>query len=80
MEKTDHLKPGMVVQLSLDTSFPCCFMQVTEPKPWGAQGFVAMPLNLGEAPGQAYYRANWEQMEMVGMATCVSGVDPEDCQ
>lgn len=63
------LAKGMVVQLSPDVGnpmFACCMMVITEPKTFGAQGYVQ---GLGEAgkPGeQYYYRANWDEMEFVG--------------
>ena len=73
-----ELKPGDVVQISPDTrsAFAGCFLLVTEPKSWGAQGFVAMPQGRGELPGEAYYRAKWEELEYVGHAAWVP-VDQE---
>lgn len=64
------LQEGDVVQLSPATvknpMFAACTMVVTEPKPWGAQGYV-QSLGEGGAPGgEAYYRATWEEMEYVG--------------
>lgn len=41
--------------------FGGCLMVVTEPKSWGAQGYV---VNAGH--GQAYYRVTWEHMEPTG--------------
>ncbi|MGC4002838.1 MAG: hypothetical protein QM811_06790 [Pirellulales bacterium] len=38
-------------------------MTVTEPKPWGAQGYVQSLGENGEIGGQAYYRATWGEME-----------------
>jgi hypothetical protein len=68
------LEVGDVVQLSPDAghAFGGCFAQVTEPKPWGMQGFVAMPLERGKPPGQAFIRVRWEEMEFVGRATWVA--------
>lgn len=66
-----ELREGMVVQLSPDVGnpmFACCMMTITEPKSFGAQGYVQ---SLGEHQkpgGQAYYRAKWEEMEYVGQA------------
>ena len=73
MKATENLKKGMVVQLAPgpDTFFGGCFMMVTEPKSWGAQGFVAIPHKRGEPPGCAYYRAKWEEMELIGAAAFV---------
>lgn len=56
-----------VVQLSPECGkFAGCFMVVTEPKSFGAQGFVQVP-----GQGQAYYRANFEQMDFIGCAAFV---------
>ena len=64
---------GDVVQLSpsLDL-FAACFMVVTEPKSWGAQGYVRVP-----GGGNAYYRAKAEDMELVGKAVWVCADDSE---
>lgn len=75
MEK-DDLKPGFLVQLnpySVDNiMFAGCIMVVTEPKEWGAQGYV-QGLGENQLPGgQAYYRAKWEEMEFVGTAVWVT--------
>jgi hypothetical protein len=66
MQATE-LKEGEIVQLDPERTknpmFAGCFMVVTEPKTWGAQGYVQ---GLGEdmkPGGQAYYRAKWEEME-----------------
>ena len=41
---TKDLKPGDVVQIDIPgTAFHECFMIVTEPKTWGAQGMVKVP-------------------------------------
>lgn len=55
---------GDVVQLNpkLD-KFGGCFMIVTEPKSWGAQGYVTVP-----GKGIAFYRANTEDMVKIGEA------------
>lgn len=77
MEKQE-LQVGHVVQLDPETvgnpAFAGCFMTITEPKPWGAQGYV-QALGTREAPGgQAYYRAKWEEMtDPIGMAPFVAG-------
>lgn len=65
------LESGDVVQLAPTTAnpmFACCFMQVTDPKPWGAQGFVQMTGENGQPGPQAYYRAAWDDMEYIGKA------------
>ena len=75
MEKQE-LKEGQIVQLNPDTvgnpMFAACLMIVTEPKPWGAQGYVQSLGEAGMPGGQAYYRAKWEEMEVVGHAEWVS--------
>jgi hypothetical protein len=70
------LEVGDVVQLNPETcgnpAFAGCFMCVTEPKEWGAQGYVqALGETREKLGGQAYYRAKWEEMEFVGKAVWV---------
>jgi hypothetical protein len=43
-----------------------CMFVITEPKPWGAQGFVQGLGENGQPAGQAYYRAHWAEMESTG--------------
>lgn len=70
------LQVGQIVQLSPETCrnlmFAGCLMVVSEPKSWGAQGYV-QALGADEKPGgQAYYRADWSEMEPTnGMAPWV---------
>ncbi len=67
MEKTEHLKINDVVQLNPETvskEFAGCFMIIDELKSYGARGFVQVPGGIG----QAYYAANWEDMELIGQA------------
>jgi hypothetical protein len=70
------LKVGAVVQLNPETvenkMFSGCLMIVTEPKIFGALGYVQALGENGEAGGQAYYRARWEEMELVGVAVWIS--------
>ena len=70
------LEKGDVVQLSptikSNPMFGACFMVVTEPKEWGAQGYVPALGENGEIGGQAYFRVNWEDMEYVGKATWIA--------
>jgi hypothetical protein len=70
-----ELRVGDVVQISPETpsKFRGCFMLVTEPKSWGAQGFIAIPYGE-DMPGNAYFRCKWEDMEYIGPAVWV----PED--
>jgi hypothetical protein len=65
------LKKGMVVQLSPEVGnpmFACCLMTISEPKEFGAQGYVQALGANAEPGGQAYYRAKWDEMEYVGQA------------
>lgn len=70
-----ELRAGHLVQLNPETvgnpMFAGCIMVVTEPKAWGAQGYVQALGENGQAGGQAYYRAKWEEMELVGFAEWV---------
>lgn len=64
-----HLEIGQVVQLHPENTrnrmFAACLFIITEPKPFGAQGYVQALGEHGESGGQAYYRANWEEMELL---------------
>lgn len=68
--KERTLRDGEIVQLNPETvgnkMFGGCFMTVTEPKGWGAQGYVQALGENGEIGGRAYYRAKWEEMEATG--------------
>lgn len=82
MKPNLEITPGDVVQIDPDTQkngfFAGCFMQVTELKSFGVQGFICMPTKRGELPGSAYYRAKWEDIEYVGRATWIPDHgDPE---
>lgn len=73
MEKRD-LEVGDVIQIdpAHDPIFGGCFMQVTEPKSWGAQGFVVgLPSPGMDNKGNAYYRCKFEDMEYVGKAAWI---------
>jgi len=70
MQKTE-LKAGDVVQIDPehDPMFGGCFMVVTEPKSFGAQGAVLGPGANGiNGSGIAYYRCAFEHMEPIGPA------------
>jgi hypothetical protein len=73
--KEQKLVEGQLVQLNPETvenpMFAACIMVVTEPKPWGAQGYVQSLGENGLPGGQAYYRAKWEEMEVVGFVECL---------
>lgn len=71
MKPLANLKKGDVVQLSPHVGnpmFSCCMMIVSEPKGFGAQGYVQALGEHGLPGGQAYYRANWDEMELIGVA------------
>ena len=63
----NDLKKGDVVQIdpASDDMFGGCFMVITEPKSWGAQGYVPA---LTEGVSLAYYRCKSEHMVKVGEA------------
>ena len=72
------LEEGDVVQLNPETvrnkAFAGCMMVVSEPKEFGAQGYVQALGETREASGgQAYYRAQWDEMEYVGKAAWIAG-------
>ncbi len=71
-----NLKEGQIVQLNPETvgnpMFAACMMVVTEPKSWGAQGYVQALGENGKPGGRAYYRAKWEEMEPVGHAEWIA--------
>lgn len=74
---TENLSVGDLVQLDPEKAgnpaFAACIMVVTEPKSWGAQGYVQALGIAGQSGGQAYYRAKHEEMELVGKAAWVAG-------
>lgn len=72
MEEKTNLSVGDLVQLNptkvKNSMFAGSIMVVTEPKVFGAQGYVQALGENGQPGGQAYYRASWEEMELVGKA------------
>jgi hypothetical protein len=83
--KAEHvLEYGDLVQLIpgkvKNTAFAGCIMVVTEPKSFGAQGYVQAlgEKNGGPPGGQAYYRASFEEMVFVGHAVVVMSAPPDD--
>jgi hypothetical protein len=72
MTPDTKLAPGDVVQLSPDDCrnrmLAGCFMVVTEPKSFGAVGYVQGTGQNEQPGGQAYYRAQFTEMELVGYA------------
>lgn len=75
MRETEKLKRGCVVQLNPETCknpmLGGCFMTVTEPKSFGAMGYVKALGTDGQIGGQAYYRASFAEMEFIGFATFI---------
>lgn len=74
--KQQCLAKGQLVQLNPETvknkMFAACIMVVTEWKPFGAQGYVQGLGENCEPGGQAYYRATWEEMDLVGSVKWVN--------
>jgi hypothetical protein len=63
------VRVGDIVQLGPECRNPMfrfCLMVVTEPKAWGAQGYVQAWGAEGSEGGQAYYRAAWSEMAPTG--------------
>lgn len=60
------LEIGEIVQISPEGNgrFGGCLMVVSEPKGFGAQGYVTVPHVDG--PQQAYFRCKFEDMEPTG--------------
>ena len=71
------LQEGTLVQLNPETvknkAFSGCIMVVTEPKSFGAQGYVQALGDRSTPGGCAYYRATFEEMEVVGRAEWIVG-------
>ena len=59
---------GAVLQIAPEHSemFGACFLQATEIKPWGVQGFVRVT-----GGGNAFVRVKWEHLAVIGMAVWV---------
>lgn len=66
---------GDIVQIDPehDTVFGGCLMVVSEPKAWGAQGYVNVP-----GQGLAYYRVKEKDAKMVGKAEWLFEMKQED--
>ena len=73
--------PGHVVQLdpinTRNKMFCGSMLTVTECKPWGVQGYVQALGEDGKPGGQAYYRAKWDEFELVGVAFWYAGSEDE---
>jgi hypothetical protein len=74
MEKR-QLERGEIMQINPGhaEAFGGCLMVVTNPKPWGAQGYVLIP-----GGASAHYRCSFTDMEPVGRAAWVVGGDDDD--
>lgn len=72
------LQVGDVVQIKPDSreTFGGCFMVVTEPKEWGAQGYVNVPDNVG----LAYYRCSSENMARIGKAEWLNKSETDELE
>lgn len=72
MNEIKELKRGDIVQLHPErckqSVFKGCLMIVTDPKSFGAQGYIQEIGERGEMGGVAFYRATWEEMELCGKA------------
>lgn len=69
------LEQGDIVQLNPETvankMLAGCFMIVTEPKDFGAMGYIQCTGQNGQPGNIAYYRPGWDEMEFVGHAEWV---------
>lgn len=72
MMDKQELNIGDVVQINPehDPVFGACLMTVTEPKPWGAMGYVQVP-DENDDGGTVFYRCKFANMEYVGRAAFV---------
>ena len=78
---TSDLKVGDVVQVDMPgTCWHGCFMLVTEPKTWGAQGCILIPEKKDEPPVQAFLRCKHEEMEFIGPAVLVPANHVEEVE
>ena len=69
--KQQTLEKGDIVQLNPKhthvPAFAGCLMVVSDPKAWGAVGYVqALGRTKNAESHFAYYRASWEEMEPTG--------------
>jgi hypothetical protein len=69
------LEVNQLVQFNPETvrnpMFAGCIMVVTEPQTWGAKGYVQALGENNTPGGQAYYPAEWAEIEVVGEAEWV---------
>ena len=76
-----EVEAGDILQLNPDHEFGAeTFLVVTEPKEWGAQGYILSPYiieNLVRYKGKAYLRVKNGEFEKVGRLTWIRK-DEED--
>lgn len=67
MMQPKDLTVGEIVQIdpTHDKRFGGCLMVVTDPKGWGAQGYVTVPHSDGAQ--QAFYRCEFANMESLNV-------------
>lgn len=65
MKKEDKIKVNSVVQIneSGKEGWIGCFVQVSELKHWGIQGWIQIPMQ-----GSAYTRLKWDEIDYIGEA------------
>lgn len=78
--EAEQLEIGDIVQIQpeSDPIFGAALMIVTEPKSWGAQGYVHVLGNSDAVTtfkGLAYYRCKFENMKKVGKAEWIREVN-----
>lgn len=67
-EIKDLVVVNSVVQLNekAQEGWVGCFLQVSEVKNWGVQGWVQIPMG-----GSAYLRPTWDQIDYIGQAVLI---------
>ena len=72
MTINNELKIGSLVQFDPEAVrnkiFTGCIMVVTEITSWGCKGFVQALGENGKSGGQAFYRAQFDEIVLVGQA------------
>lgn len=82
MQPDFHLQAGMLVQLNpvtvRDKNYAGCVMVVSEAKVWGVNGYVQTVGSTGAPGHMALYHANWEEIEVAGVATWVANPQEQE--
>lgn len=76
-----QLQKADVVQLNENCKNPMlrfCFMTVTEPKSFGAMGFIQCTGENQQVGGRAYYRAGFDEMDLIGRTNLLPADEIED--